>query len=110
VLKRRRLNPVLADVRRVTGKSRRRLLPAVWSMLRTSYAAIGVPHGNPGELLADYPVWDIAFDAEGHPRAFTLFKRTPAGLKSAASGSDGTLDGRDTTKSEIARRFFQQGV
>lgn len=109
-MRQRRRNPELSDVRRLTGRKRQRYLPAVWDMLVRSYAAIGVPHRHPGELLADYPAWDVAFDEEGAPRAFTLYKRTPRGWKSAASGSDGSLDGRDTVKAQIARKFQKPGT
>lgn len=107
---RRKLNPILYDVRRVTGPARNRYLPAVWTMLVHSYAAIGVPHRAPGELLADYPVWEVALDREGVPRSFSLFKRSTKGLKLTATGSDGSTDGRDTTKDAIPRSFFKKGV
>lgn len=105
-----RRNPVLTDVRRLTRGRRDRYLYPVWNMLVASYGGIGVPHRHPDELLADYPVWEVAFDADKVPRAFNLFKRTPRGLKGAAAGSDGTLDGRDTSKHEIAGMFFRPGV
>ena len=106
----RRRNPVLTDVRTLTRGKRDRYLYPVWSMLVSSYKDIGVPHQHPDELLADYAVWEVGFDADKVPRSFNLSKRTPRGLKSAASGSDGTLDGRDTIKHSIATRFFKPGV
>jgi hypothetical protein len=104
-----RSNPVLSDVRTFKGKKRERWLMPVWDMLVHSYSAIGVPHREPQELLAEYPVWQVVFDAEGVPRAFSLAKQTRYGLKAAASGSDGSLDGRDTVKDDIARRFLRAG-
>lgn len=106
----RRRNPVLADTRRLTRGRRLRWLPAVWAMLVRTYAEIGVPHRAPSELLADYPAWDVSFDADGQPRAFMLYKRTEKGLKSSASGSDGSLDGRDTIKDMIPRKFRTPGT
>lgn len=104
-----RSNPVLSDIRTFRGKRRKRWLMPVWDMLVHSYASIGVPHRDPQELLTDYSVWQVAFDSEGVPRAFMLSKDTPYGLKSAASGSDGSTDGRDTIKDNIARRFHDPG-
>lgn len=102
---RMRSNPLLTDVRLLTNGKRDRYLAKVWDMLVYSYEKIGIPHKHPSELLADYPLWELWFGSERDPHTFILYKQTEWGLKRAASGSDDTRDGRETSRHAIQTGF-----
>ena len=52
--------------------------PAVWAMVQSTYAKIGLILDHPGEL-DEYNVWDLFEDADGQFIAFRLGKTTAYG-------------------------------
>lgn len=108
----RRRNPIVATSLALRGRDRLKYLDEVWPMLVQTYleGTGKVPHKEPDELVKDYPLWELYFHDDGRVAAFVLSKETPYGLKHAASGSDGSLDGKDTMKDILRRNFHAPGV
>jgi len=80
-------------------------------LVETYMASTGkVPHKEAHELVDDYPLWEVYLHDDGRVAAFVLSKETRYGLKRAASGSDGSLDGKDTAKDILRRGFHAPGV
>ena len=92
----------------ITGADRRDYLDVVWNMLVNTYKTLGMPHKSPGELMMDYPLWDLSFDS-AIPNAFHLLKTTPFGSKSGVGGSDGSPAGRNAIKQLISRSYYLPG-
>ena len=108
----RRRNPPVAHSIVLRGHDRQQYLDEIWPQLvRTYMESTGiVPHSSPDELLKDYAVWDVYFHDDGRVASFVLSKETPYGLKHAASGHDGSRDGKDTAKDVLRRGFHAPGV
>lgn len=108
----RRRNPVVATSLALRGRDRLKYRDEIWPMLVDTYlAGTGkVPHKEPEELVKDYPLWEVYLHDDGRVAAFVLSKETPYGLKLAAFGSDGSLDGKDTAKDILRRGFHSPGV
>jgi len=92
----------------VRGQARNELLDEVWSMYRTSYAAIGLHIPNAQGLLK-YDLWEVAFDGS-QPVAFNLYSTTRFGLKTGLLGSDGSSEGKSWVKQHIKARYRRPGV
>jgi hypothetical protein len=81
--------------------------PAVWNMVQSTYAKIGLILDHPSEL-DEYDVWNM-FEDDGHFVAFQLGKTTPYGVKLGLVGSDGSRAGRAAVKAYVAEGFFEPG-
>ena len=97
-----------AGVERVSGGSRNRWLDAVWDMYVQTYSKIGLHIPNPQGLLK-YGIWELNFDG-GVPVAFTLYKKTPFGLKSGLSGHDGSQAGKRAAVHNLRTKFREGGI
>ena len=82
--------------------------PAVWAMVQSTYAKIGLILDHPGEL-DEYNVWDLFEDADGQFIAFRLGKTTPYGTKGGLVGSDGSKPGRTAIKQYVATWYLEDG-
>jgi hypothetical protein len=82
--------------------------PAVWSMVQSTYAKIGLILDNPHEL-DEYDVWDVYEDRDGVLRAFRLGKTTPYGIKGGLVGSDGSKQGRAAVRAYAAQWYKEPG-
>lgn len=98
-----------ASEKRVTGGAREEYLDLIWDMYAKTYAKIGMHIRSPEIFLSKYPVWDLTM-AQGVPVAFTLYKSTPFGLKSALSGHDGSSAGKSAAVSKLRNKYRQAGV
>lgn len=81
--------------------------PAVWAMVQSTYAPIGLILDYPAEL-DEYDVW-TACEHEGQLIAFQLEKTTAFGLKGGLLGSDGSRLGRAALKAYLTTWFHQPG-
>ena len=81
--------------------------PAVWAMVVSTYAKIGLILDHPDEL-DEYDVWDL-FEEDGNFIAFRLGKTTPYGTKGGLVGSDGTRAGRTAIKQYVAEWYLEDG-
>lgn len=81
---------------------------AVWAMYTKTYQAMGLIHSRPGELF-EYDHWEVCQE-EGQPVFFVLMKRTPFGLKSGLSGSDGSSQGKVRALNRLRTSFQKPGV
>lgn len=81
--------------------------PAVWAMVQSTYAKIGLILDHPSEL-DEYDVWDM-FEDDGHFIAFRLGKTTPYGIKGGLVGSDGSRAGRTAIKQYVAEWYLEDG-
>lgn len=84
--------------------------PALWSMYATSYGSIGLMVDNADDILREYDLWWILFDAEGRPRAFRVGKRTNYGIKMGLSGTDGTRESKRALIKAIPTWMQQRGL
>lgn len=64
---------------------------------------------NPPTLLSKYSVWDLDLGSDGEPIAFTLFKKTPFGLKSGLSGYDGSSEGKRAALHNLRTKYKKPG-
>lgn len=78
-------------------------------MYTATYRVLGLIVQSPGELLHEFPVWDLFVDGKGQARAFNLSKSTPFGQKSGLSGQDGTPEGKSALLSSLRAKFHQPG-
>lgn len=85
-----------------------RIRPAVWHMVQTTYAKIGLILDHPSEL-DEYDVWDVYQDHAGELRAFRLGKTTDFGVKGGLVGSDGSKLGRAAVRDYAAEWYKQPG-
>jgi len=81
--------------------------PAVWAMVVSTYAKIGLILDHPDEL-DEYDVWDL-FEDDGSFIAFRLGKTTAFGTKGGLVGSDGTRAGRTAIKQYVAEWYLEDG-
>ncbi len=91
----------------VSGRERDDAVSAVWAMVQTTYAKIGLIVDQPRELY-EYDNWEL-FDDAGTWVAFVLSKTTPFGQKLGLAGSDGSRAGRTAVKEYVANSFFDVG-
>jgi hypothetical protein len=82
--------------------------PAVWDMMVSTYAKLGLILDRPSEL-DEYNVWDIYEDVDGRFIAFRLGKTTPFGIKGGLVGSDGSRTGRTAIKQYVAEWYLEPG-
>jgi hypothetical protein len=82
--------------------------PAVWDMVQSTYAKIGLILDHPSEL-DEYDVWDVFQAVDGELRAFRLGKTTVYGIKGGLVGSDGSKLGRTAVKSYAAEWYKEPG-
>ena len=75
-----------------------------------TYKALGALNMSSSSELYEFDVWDLTVDSAGVPRAFSCYKKTPFGLKSGASGFDGSAEGKSFQISNIRTKFFIPGV
>lgn len=101
----------LASVRRevLGGAQRAKYIDDVYDMTVKTYQKIGIKLASPHELL-DYDLWWVFLNDEGKPIAFTVFKRTPFGLKAGLSGSDLSIEGKGVAVNELRKRFHDEGI
>jgi len=91
----------------LSGRERHEAVSAVWAMVQTTYAKIGLIVDQPRELYK-YDHWEL-FDDAGTWRAFVLSKTTPFGQKLGLAGSDGSRVGRTAVKEWLASSLFDAG-
>lgn len=91
----------------IKGRERHAALDAVWDMVRSTYAKIGLIVDQPRELYK-YDDWEL-FDDDGVWKAFVLNKTTPFGEKLGLAGSDGSRIGRTAVKEYTANSFSKMG-
>lgn len=73
-----------------------------------TYSRIGLHIPNPQGLLK-YEIWELNI-VQGRPVAFTLYKKTPFGLKSGLSGHDGTSEGKRAAVHNLRTKFREGGI
>lgn len=91
----------------ISGRERHEAVSAVWTMVQTTYAKIGLIVDQPRDLYT-YDNWEL-FDDDGAWVAFVLNKTTPFGQKLGLAGSDGSHTGRTALKEYVASNFFNVG-
>jgi Fe-Mn family superoxide dismutase len=75
----------------------------LWDLYLTSYGSIGVQAGSPRDLLSSFELMFYRdLDGDQTIDTFVAFKRTPAGSKLIAMGSDGTSQGKRAALAKAA--------
>lgn len=92
----------------VSGRERQDAVSAVWKMVQSTYAKIGLIVDQPRELY-EYDTWELFVDDDVTWVAFVLSKTTPFGQKLGLAGSDGSRAGRTAVKEYVANTFFDPG-
>ncbi len=93
----------LERVLRLGGRARRAVVGSVWSMMKSTYAEIGLPYRDADALLAEAVLFDVAMD-EVKPVAYALVKPGRYGYKTISFGHDGSRAGKDAVHAFIARQ------
>lgn len=95
---------------KLTENERVAFAEEVWAMYESSYAAIGLIASGPAQLLSEYDVWWLCFDANGFPRAFRVAKTTAFGVKLGLSGTDGSKEAKRVLIVAIGAMVSEPGI
>ena len=91
------------------GNDRVRFMEPLWDMYVNTYQGIGLTARSADEILDEFAVWEICYDDDGLPVAFSVFKPTQFGMKSGLSGSDGSSAGKANVLNALRTKFKKPG-